>query len=105
MDIEGRKRWVEYSKAKDDMFAHCDTPDSRWWEVEANDKKRARLNCIAHLLSVVPYDARKPPKVKLPPRPPVGDYQRPPRDRYHYVPDYSATIARRNQEGTGAHPI
>jgi polyphosphate kinase 2 (PPK2 family) len=52
----------------------------------------ARLNCIAHLLSVVPYDARKPPKVKLPPRPPVGDYQRPPRDCYHSVPDYSATI-------------
>ena len=55
MDIEGRNRWVEYSKAKDEMFAHCDLPDSPWYEVEADDKKRARLNCIAHLLSVVPY--------------------------------------------------
>ncbi len=92
MDLEGRNRWVAYSKAKDEMFGHCDLPDSPWYEVEADDKKRARLNCIAHLLSVVPYDARKTPKVKLPPRPPVGDYRRPPRDRYHYVPDYAATI-------------
>jgi polyphosphate kinase 2 len=92
MDLEGRNRWVAYSKAKDEMFAHCDLPDSPWYEVEADDKKRARLNCIAHLLSVVPYDARKAPKVKLPPRPPIGDYRRPPRDRYRYVPDYSATI-------------
>ena len=60
MDIEGRNRWVEYSKAKDEMFAHCDLPDSPWYEVEADDKKRARLNCIAHLLSVVPYEPRKP---------------------------------------------
>jgi polyphosphate kinase 2 len=93
MDLEGRNRWVAYSRAKDEMFAHCDLPDSPWYEVEADDKKRARLNCIAHLLSVVPYDARKAPKVKLPPRPPVGDYRRPPRDRYHYVPDYDPTIA------------
>jgi polyphosphate kinase 2 len=92
MDIEGRTRWVEYSKAKDEMFAHCDLPDSPWYEVEADDKKRARLNCIAHLLSVVPYQARQPVKIKLPPRPPAGNYQRPPRDRYRYVPDYAATI-------------
>ncbi len=92
MDLEGRNRWVAYSRAKDEMFAHCDLPDSPWYEVEADDKKRARLNCIAHLLSVVPYDTRKAPKVKLPPRPPVGNYRRPPRDRYHYVPDYAATI-------------
>ena len=72
MDLEGRNRWVAYSRAKDEMFAHCDLPDSPWYEVEADDKKRARLNCIAHLLSVVPYDTRKAPKVKLPPRPPVG---------------------------------
>jgi hypothetical protein len=92
MDIEGRNRWVEYSKAKDEMFAHCDLPDSPWYEVEADDKMRARLNCIAHLLSVVPYQGRKPPKIKLPPRPPAGDYTRPPRDRYRHVPDYAATI-------------
>src|ERR1039457_4544742 len=93
MDIEGRNRWVEYSKAKDEMFAHCDLPDSPWYEVEADDKRRARLNCIAHLLSVIPYQDRKLPKVKLSPRPSAGNYQRPPRDRYRHVPDYAATIA------------
>jgi len=92
MDLEGRKRWVEYSRAKDEMFAHCDLPDSPWYEVEADDKKRARLNCIAHLLSMIPYEQRKTPKLKLPPRSPVGDYKRPPRDRYRYVPDYAATL-------------
>ena len=65
MDLEGRKRWVQYSKAKDEMFAHCDLPDSPWYEVEADDKKRARLNCIAHLLSMIPYEERKQPKPKL----------------------------------------
>jgi polyphosphate kinase 2 len=78
MDLEGRKRW--------------DLPDSPWYEVEADDKKRARLNCIAHLLSMIPYEQRKTPKLKLPPRSPVGDYKRPPRDRYRYVPDYAATL-------------
>jgi polyphosphate kinase 2 (PPK2 family) len=92
MDIEGRNRWVEYSKAKDEMFAHCDLPDSPWYEVEADDKRRARLNCIAHLLSVVPYHGRKLPKLRLAARAPAGDYQRPPRDRFRYVPDYAATI-------------
>ena len=94
MDIEGRSRWVQYSKAKDEMFAHCDLPDSPWYEVEADDKKRARLNCIAHLLSVIPYQGRKPAKIKLPPRPPAGDYKRPPLDRYRQVPDYAATITK-----------
>jgi polyphosphate kinase 2 len=92
MDIEGRNRWVEYSKAKDEMFAHCDLPDSPWYEVEADDKKSARLNCIAHLLSVIPYKDRKLPKVKLPPRPPAGNYKRPPRDRFRQVPNYTSSI-------------
>jgi len=94
MDLEGRKRWVQYSKAKDEMFAHCDLPDSPWYEVEADDKRRARLNCIAHLLSIVPYEPRTTPKLKFGPRPPVGDYRRPPRDRYRYVPDYAGTLPR-----------
>ena len=92
MDIEGRNRWVEYSRAKDEMFAHCDVPDSPWYEVEADDKRRARLNCIAHLLSVVPYHGREPVRTSIPPRPPAGTYTRPPRDRYHVVPDYAATL-------------
>ena len=93
MDLEGRNRWVEYSKAKDEMFAYCDTPDSPWWDVEADDKQRARINCIAHLLSVVPYEPRKIPKPKWVPRPKPGDYKRPPRDRYRYVPDHAATLS------------
>jgi polyphosphate kinase 2 (PPK2 family) len=94
MDLEGRKRWVEYSKAKDEMFAHCDLPDSPWYEVEADDKRRARLNCIAHLLSMVPSQQHKLPKPKLEARTPVGDYKRPPLDRYRYVPDYAATLTK-----------
>ena len=92
MDLEGRRRWVEYSKAKDDMFAHCDSPDSPWWEVDADDKLRARVNCIAHLLTVVPYHGRELPKVKLPPRSDAGDYKRPPREWFHHVPDHATII-------------
>jgi polyphosphate kinase 2 (PPK2 family) len=93
MDLEARNRWVEYSKAKDDMFAHCDLPDSPWWDVEADDKQRARINCIAHLLSVVPYEPREIPKPKWGSRPKPGAYTRPPRDRYRYVPDHAATLS------------
>jgi len=93
MDLEGRNRWVEYSKAKDEMFAYCDTPDSPWWDVEADDKQRARINCIAHLLSVVPYEPRKIPKPKWAPRPKPGEYKRPPRDRYRHVPDHAGTLS------------
>ncbi len=95
MDLEGRSRWVEYSKAKDDMFAHCDTPDSPWWEVEADDKLRARVNCISHLLSVVPYQESPSPKVRLPPRPEPKDYRRPPPARFHHVSDHAAAILAR----------
>jgi polyphosphate kinase 2 len=96
MDIESRQRWVEYSKAKDEMFAHTDTPDSPWWQVEADEKKRARINCIAHLLSVVPYKDRELPKLHLPKRPPAGDYVRPPRARHTYVPDVAGTLPDQN---------
>jgi polyphosphate kinase 2 len=92
MDLESRARWVEYSRAKDEMFAHTDTPDSPWFEVEADNKKRARINCIAHLLSVVPYKERPVPKLKLGRRPAAEDYVRPPRERFHHVPDHAATL-------------
>ena len=93
MDLEARNRWVEYSKAKDDMFAHCDLPDSPWWDVEADDKQRARINCIAHLLSVVPYQPREIPKPKWGPRPKPGAYTRPPIERSRFVPDHAATLS------------
>jgi polyphosphate kinase 2 len=87
MDIEARRRWVDFSKAKDTMFQHTDVPESPWWVVHADDKKRARLNTISHLLSVVPYEDRTPPPIDLPPRPPDDEqYVRPPIDSQRFVP-------------------
>ena len=92
MDIDSRNRWVDYSRAKDEMFVHTDTPEAPWYVVEGDDKRRARLNCIHHLLSIVPYEDVLEAPLELPPRPPAGDYERPPRDLFHYVPDYTATL-------------
>ena len=92
LDLESRRRWVEYSRAKDEMFAHTDIPEAPWYVVEADDKRRARLNCIAHLLSQVPYQDVLAAPLELPLRPEAGDYQRPPRELYRYVPDHSATL-------------
>jgi len=88
MDLAGRERWVEYSKAKDDMFAHTDIPDARWNVVEADDKKRARLNCIRHLLDSIPYRDVPRETIKLPPRPEPKGYQRPPKQEQLFVPDH-----------------
>jgi len=92
MDIESRARWVDFSRAKDEMFVHTDIAEAPWWVVEADDKKRARLNMIAHLLSTVPYTDVKPPKIDLPKRPVAHDYQRPPRELFHQVPDHASTL-------------
>jgi len=92
MDLDSRARWVEYSRAKDEMFVHTDIPEAPWYVVEGDDKRRARLNCIHHLLSLVPYEDVLETPLKLPPRPAESDYVRPPRDLFHYVPDYSATL-------------
>lgn len=86
MDLESRARWVEYSKAKDDMFAATDTTRSPWFVVEADDKKKARLNCINHLLSVIPYEALPLPPIELPPRQTAASYTRPPRSSQSFVP-------------------
>jgi len=86
MDLESRARWVEYSKAKDDMFAATDTTRSPWFVVEADDKKKARLNCINHLLSVIPYEALPLPPIELPPRQAAATYTRPPRSSQTFVP-------------------
>jgi len=92
MDLEARQRWVDYSRAKDAMFLHTDTAESPWYVVEADDKRRARLNCIAHLLSQVPYLPVDRDKLRLPKRVKDESYQRPPRDLATYVPDYAATL-------------
>lgn len=86
MDLESRERWVEYSKAKDEMFAHCDIDDSPWWVVEADSKRHARLNCIRHLLGVMPYQDVSPSVVKLPPRRSSEEYHRPPMSHQRFVP-------------------
>jgi len=93
MDLEARQRWVDYSRAKDNMFLHTDTPESPWYVVEADDKHRARLNCIAHLLDHVPYQALQPTRLRLPKRVKDESYRRPPRDLATYVPDYASTLA------------
>lgn len=87
MDLESRDRWVEFSKAKDAMFAHTNIPEAPWFTVEANDKKRARLNCINHILSKVPYTDMTPEAMELPPRRVApDDYVRPPRNEQFFVP-------------------
>lgn len=87
MDLESRTRWVEYSKAKDAMFSYTDTKQSPWYVVNANDKKRARLNCIHHLLSIIPYQETTNEKIKLPPRQPDGGYVRPPMNEQTFIPE------------------
>ena len=87
MDIESRNRWVEYSKAKDIMFSKTQIPEAPWFTVEANDKRRARLNCLSHLLSKVPYEDMTPKAIKMPPRPKQGNYKRPPFNEQFFVPN------------------
>jgi polyphosphate kinase 2 len=91
MDLETRMRWVEYSKAKDIMLEHTDIPECHWYQIDSNDKRRARLNCIRHLLSTIPYEDVIPAPIDLPPRPPDDQhYVRPPIDKHIYVQDYYA---------------
>ena len=87
MDLESRTRWVEYSKAKDEMFAHTDIKQAPWYVVEADDKQRARLNCISHLLSLLPYENLTPEPIALPPRQEARGYVRPPKTDQTYVPE------------------
>jgi polyphosphate kinase 2 len=86
MDLRSRERWLDYSKAKDDMFAHTDTRESPWWVVDADVKRHARLNCISHLLSMVPYQDLTPEPIELPPRRDHGKYVRPPITDQTFVP-------------------
>src|ERR1700733_900142 len=85
MDLESRARWVAYSRAKDEMFRYTDLKLAPWFVVQADDKRRARLNCIAHLLSLVPYEDLTPPPLQLPPRA-EDAYIRPPIEEQTFVP-------------------
>ncbi len=87
MDLESRTKWVDYSRAKDEMFLHTDIAEAPWWVVEADSKKRARLNCIHHLLSMIPYGDLTLPPLALPPRQEDTGYVRPPRTGQRFVPE------------------
>ncbi len=87
MDMESRKRWVEYSKAKDTMFASTDIKQAPWFVVNSDDKKRARLNMITHLLSQIPYEDTTPEKIELPPLQPDNGYVRPPLTDQTFIPE------------------
>ena len=86
MDLEAHRRWYDYSRARDAMFAATDTPESPWYVVKADNKRRARLNCIAHFLSIIPYEAPPPEKVVLPPRQKAKGYEEP-NYPYRFVPE------------------
>ncbi|MGY0020386.1 polyphosphate kinase 2 [Streptomyces sp. cg35] len=92
LDVESITRWEAYSRAKDDMLVHTDIPEAPWYVVESDDKRSARLNMIAHLLSTVPYRDVPPPDLELPPRPPSTGYHRPPRELQRYVPDHASGL-------------
>lgn len=93
MDLAARMRWVEFSKAKDLMLEHTDIPEARWYQIEADDKRRARLNCMSHLLDQIDYKDIIPPPIELEPRPPDDvHYVRPPRDAHIVVKDRYADM-------------
>jgi polyphosphate kinase 2 len=87
MDLQSRSRWVEYSMAKDQMFRHTDIKQAPWYVVSGDDKKRARLNVIHHLLSLIPYEDLTPEPIQLPPREPDRGYIRPPMDEQTFIPE------------------
>ncbi len=87
MDLASWNKWVEYSKAKDEMFKYTDTKISPWYCVNADDKRKARLNCIAHILSMIPYEDVTPKPIELPPRKIDDSYVRPPIQEFTYVPE------------------
>jgi len=88
MDLESRSLWVDYSKAKDDNFAHTDIKQAPWYVVNADVKKHARLNCIKHLLSLIPYEDLTPEPMKLAPRKKAAGYVRPPMADQTFVPEH-----------------
>ena len=92
MDVVSRGKWTEYSRAKDEMFAYTDTKQSPWWVIESDEKRRSRLNCIRHLLALIPYADEVPPKINLGPRPVATGYVRTPINEQTFVPDYYAGI-------------
>jgi polyphosphate kinase len=85
MDLKSREMWVEYSRAKDEMFRYTHTPEAPWYTIESDQKRRARLNCISHILDSIEYEDVLPEPLELPPRPPREDYRRPPRGSHTVI--------------------
>ena len=104
MDLESISRWEEYSRAKDEMFLHTDIPEAPWYVVESEDKRRARINMIAHLISTVPYHEVQRVPLDLPPRPPSTGYRRIPRDMQTPVPDHAETLVGKPAGKTAGKP-
>jgi len=94
MDLESITRWESYSRAKDEMFVHTDIPEAPWYVVEGDDKRSARVNMIAHLLSTIPYSQVREPLLELPDRPEPKGYERTPREMQTYVPDHAAQLTK-----------
>lgn len=92
MDVESRKYWVEYSRAKDTMFAYTDIKQAPWYVVDADIKKHARINCISHFLTQIQYEAMEHEKIALPKRQAEGNYIRPPFEEQTLVPDIASTL-------------
>ena len=94
MDLQSITRWEDYSRAKDAMFIHTDTPTAPWYTVESEDKKRSRINVIAHLLDTIPYEKIEREMPEIPERPASDgeEYQRPDRREFRYVPDVAAKL-------------
>ena len=86
MDVQSRARWEQYTKAKEIMLERTHIPEAPWWIVDADDKKKARLNCISHLLSQIPYESVRHEEIALPPRAHNPDYHRGPIPKQMYVP-------------------
>jgi len=95
MDLESISHWEDYSRAKDDMFIQTDIPEAPWYVVESDDKRRARINMIAHLLSTIPYHDVPEPNLTLPHRPAATGYVRTPRETQTFVPDHAASLRHR----------
>lgn len=99
-DVMSITKWEDYSRAKDTMFVHTDIPEAPWFEVPSVDKRRSRINMIAHLLSSVPYELVERPEVVIPERPGAKGYERPPRNLANYVPDFAAERERAAKSGS-----
>ncbi|MEV8370793.1 polyphosphate kinase 2 [Microbacterium sp. NPDC064584] len=97
-DVLSITKWEDYSRAKDTMFVHTDIPEAKWWEVDNEDKRRGRINTIAHLLSQIPYEVVEREEVIVPERPASGGYERPPRDMTSTVPDYAKELEKRHKD-------